>query len=244
MKPLYKKYNEFPSLGQVTAPVFLYHVNNTNSWYLSMPDISRELEHTVQKSYLEQKGRRNDSAIQVIPNYAWDLQHSTWRPCYVDFNVWCIHKDQLLNYISRINNRSRKTESEKLRLLARFYPKQVKWMQQAKPKIPIETNVVDRLSRISPWELRLSEKLGSYEIDVYIPRLRIAIEIDEHGHKNYDENEEKRRNTYLSDHNIELIRYSPDLNDPVRSCDELLRLLITKLISPAYKSFAKDNSLR
>jgi very-short-patch-repair endonuclease len=39
--------------------------------------------------------------------------------------------------------------------------------------------------------------VGPYRIDIYIPKQRIAIEIDEHGHENYDQNKEKEREEYI-----------------------------------------------
>ena len=42
--------------------------------------------------------------------------------------------------------------------------------------------------------------IGSYRIDLYVPELKLAIECDEHDHKDRDINYETRRQKFIEDH--------------------------------------------
>ena len=56
--------------------------------------------------------------------------------------------------------------------------------------------------------------IGSYRIDLYFPEHKLAIECDEHDHKDRDINYETRRQKFIEDHlNCKVIRYNPDAKD-------------------------------
>ena len=56
--------------------------------------------------------------------------------------------------------------------------------------------------------------IGSYRIDFYFPEHKLAIECDEHNHKDRDINYEIRRQKFLEDQlNCKFIRYNPDAKD-------------------------------
>ena len=68
-------------------------------------------------------------------------------------------------------------------------------------------------------------KLGPYRLDMYIPELRIAIEIDENGHSAYAGADEQTREQHIESHGITLVRFNPDkdYDHPVEH--ELIRVL-------------------
>ena len=56
--------------------------------------------------------------------------------------------------------------------------------------------------------------IGSYRIDLYFPEHKLAIECDEHDHKDRDINYEIRRQKFIEDQlNCKFIRYNPDAKD-------------------------------
>ena len=56
--------------------------------------------------------------------------------------------------------------------------------------------------------------IGSYRIDLYFPEHKLAIECDEHDHKDIDINYEIRRQKFIEDQlNCKFIRYNPDAKD-------------------------------
>ena len=55
---------------------------------------------------------------------------------------------------------------------------------------------------------------GSYRIDLYFPEHKLAIECDEHDHKDRDINYERRQQEFIEDQlNCKFIRYNPDAKD-------------------------------
>ena len=56
--------------------------------------------------------------------------------------------------------------------------------------------------------------IGSYRIDLYFPEHKLAIECDEHDHKDRGINYEIRRQKFIEDQlNCKFIRYNPDAKD-------------------------------
>ena len=56
--------------------------------------------------------------------------------------------------------------------------------------------------------------IGSYRIDLYFPEHKLAIECDDHDHKDRDINYEIRRQKFIEDQlNCKFIRYNPDAKD-------------------------------
>ena len=56
--------------------------------------------------------------------------------------------------------------------------------------------------------------IGSYRIDLYFPEHKLAIECDEHDHKDRDFNHEIRRQKFIEHQlNCKFIRYNPDAKD-------------------------------
>ena len=56
--------------------------------------------------------------------------------------------------------------------------------------------------------------IGSYRIHLYFPEHKLAIESEEHDHKNRDINYEIRRQNFIEDQlNCKIIRYNPDPNN-------------------------------
>ena len=80
---------------------------------------------------------------------------------------------------------------------------------------PKETETLLYIKKAFSGEKMESQyKCGNYRIDLYFPSLKIAIECDEDGHKNYDKKKEKNRETYIKKSlNCSIIRYNPDKKD-------------------------------
>ena len=61
----------------------------------------------------------------------------------------------------------------------------------------------------------------NYLIDFYFPKYKLAIEVDELGHKDRDQTKENKRQKDLNEYvDCELIRINPDKKD-FSACDEL-----------------------
>lgn len=77
-----------------------------------------------------------------------------------------------------------------------------------------EIEIVSHLQKVLDRMKILYEpqkKVGKYKIDLYLPRQKLAIEIDEHGHKDRDEDyEERREETIQRVLKCEFLRVNPD----------------------------------
>lgn len=110
---------------------------------------------------------------------------------------------------------------------------------------PIECNVLIQLEQACPWEMIRQYTLGTYRIDAYFPRMKLAIEIDEHGHSDRDPQEEKRRDTVLKDHDIVLLRFNP--HDPSHHGQPglaLIKQVWSRTSSPDFVSFREKHQLK
>ena len=86
-------------------------------------------------------------------------------------------------------------------------------------------------------------RVGKYRLDAFIPRLHLAIQIDEHGHRGYDPAEEKEYDEVIRDHNIVCIRFNPDQKYAVPAQYELIRLVWERTLSPDFSSFREKLKL-
>ncbi len=74
--------------------------------------------------------------------------------------------------------------------------------------------------------------IGQYRIDLYIPKYKIAIEIDEHGHAAYGKEDEKNREDYIKEHltkNIYRINPHNGLYRPAKIYGEIKRMFFRQL---------------
>lgn len=60
-------------------------------------------------------------------------------------------------------------------------------------------------------QINLQHRVGDYRIDLYLPEYNLAIECDEFGHKDRDENYEIEREEYIKKElGCKFIRFNPD----------------------------------
>lgn len=64
-------------------------------------------------------------------------------------------------------------------------------------------------------QIECQKNFGSYFVDMYLPKYKIAIECDEHGHDDRCELYEKRRQRYIEDsvEGLKFVRFNPDSKD-------------------------------
>lgn len=62
-------------------------------------------------------------------------------------------------------------------------------------------------------EINFQKSIGKYRIDAFFPKYNLAIECDEHNHKDRSEQYEKKRQTFIESEGIKFIRFDPDAKD-------------------------------
>ena len=124
-----------------------------------------------------------------------------------------------------------------------FSPTQNSTGDKVKQSIKYKVNIIKEVNRYEPVEATCKRDLmdaletdgieytdeytiGKYRIDMYIPKYKVAIEIDEHGHITYDKEKEKIREDYIKKHltnNIYRINQHNGLYRPAKIYGEIKR---------------------
>jgi hypothetical protein len=215
----------------------------TGDIFLDAFQVCREIGVTCGKAHLNHKLRNHPQVDDNTATHVWNSDDSTWTILPLPTSeVKMIKYTNLKSFISDMIKRSRKGLQERITIFKKFNIVLSKEDLQSQ-HVPIECSVMDIFSAACPFEVLKQHRIGKYRLDAYIPRLKLAIEIDENGHRSYDENEEKQYNTIVRDHGIVSIRYVPDEEYPLKSGLELVKMVWSRSLSPDYSIFAHKNKL-
>jgi hypothetical protein len=220
------------------------HIDTSGDIWFSCVDIYKELQSTVSKQYIQHCGKKYDHTKKKQINLEWNYSNSTWEQ-HVSTKVnevLMVKEEYLKEFVKSVVNKARKTKSQKLDLLKKFNI--ILTCDEKKDiKIPIECSVLDIFIKACPFTVETQYRIGKYRLDAYISRLKIAIQIDENGHKHYDKDEEKVYNTVMRDHNIVCIRFIPDEKEPVESGLKLVNIIWERTLSPDFNTFSAQYKL-
>ena len=197
-------------------------------------DVFRYLESTVSQATMKHNCRKYSYIRSCFPNVVWN--GSKWESFSSSTQMEMVSVNDLKNFITGILHRARKTKIQKMDLFKKFNIF-LSEEEQHQMKVPIECSVLDVFIRACPFPVDLQYRVGKYRLDAFIPRLKMAIQIDEKGHKSYNQEEEKEYDTIIRDHNIVCIRYVPNENDSLASGLELVNKVWQRTLSPDFSSF-------
>jgi len=214
--------------------------------------VFRTLENRSQRKHL---GRRisvyaqsvqNDHHVcQRAPTHEWNATDCQWEP--VDAKEsngpeWMVSADHLEDFATWCLVRARKTTREKVNLLRKL---NIKRDESKLPEAPIEQQVIDELRKMCPYRVDTQHRVGKYRLDAFIPRLRIAIQIDEHDHSGYDTDEEKDYDDAVRSNNMVLVRFNPHTKDRMVGTpgQELVKRMWERTLSPDYQAFSREQKL-
>jgi hypothetical protein len=139
---------------------------------------------------------------------------------------------ELVTHIKRAIDRKRKHLEYKKELIASLGLSHL-----IQPALDIEHSCLGLLIHACPFTILTNYRLGKYKIDAYIPDLRLAIEIDEHNHKGYDENQEKTREREIRNSSMALLRFNPHQHKI--PAETLVAEVWKKTLSPEMKAFVR-----
>lgn len=185
---------------------------------------------------------------QRMMTHEWDPTSQKWYPLPSpknpdDYLEWALPVSKLARFIGWALERSRKTREEKLRLFALF-DLQLNEKEAEAVKGPVENELLAVLSQCLPFKVEYQHRVGKYRLDAFIPRLRLAIQIDEHGHQGYDAADEKEYDEVIRDNNIVCLRFNPDQKyggTPPQY--ELVRQVLERILSPDFATFREKYKL-
>jgi hypothetical protein len=216
-----------------------------SSGFFSCQDIFKEIDYKVSHSnihkIISQLNCKNIQCKKLCPDLSWNSKSESWdKYPVINQNMYMVSVKDLKEFLLHIVNRMRKNKEDKILLLKKFNIHLTE-EETNNIKVPIENHLISLLYKCCPFSIETSYKLGNHIIDAFIPRLRLAIMIDEHGHKNYDFNEEKDYDTLIRDNNMVLFRFNPNEQYLFDVESELIRKIWSLTLSPEMKAFIRQN---
>lgn len=185
---------------------------------------------------------------QKLMTHEWDQATRQWYGLPVarepdEYLEWAVPVADLRQFVEWALERSRKTREEKVRLFALF-DLTLNEQQVETLKGPVENELLAVLSQCLPFKVEYQYRVGKYRLDAFIPRLRLAIQIDEQGHRGYDAGDEKEYDEVLRDNNIVCLRFNPDQKyGGVPPQYELVRQVWERTLSPDFGAFREKHKL-
>lgn len=155
---------------------------------------------------------------------------------------WCVAVKDVEAFVHWALRRTRKTRDQKITLFKKFNVNLTEEEASAL-KVPIENDLLDALRQCLPFQMKFQYRVGKYRLDAFIPRLRLGIQIDEGGHRNYNQQEEKEYDEVVRDHNIVCLRFNPHVQHLHAPHYELVRQVWERTLSPDFSSFRRENRL-
>jgi very-short-patch-repair endonuclease len=205
--------------------------------------IMREVGNKASQIYLRKRIKQfateNPDVVQEQDLiYEWDKSTSKWYPLAGKVNDWAVEISKLSKFVEWVLLRARKTREEKLRMFTHFNLT-VAETEQLTVKGAIENEFLDVLNQCIPFKMEYQYRIGKYRLDAFIPRLRLAIQIDENGHTGYDSSDEKEYDEVVRDHQIVCIRFHPKKQNVY----ELVRQVWQRTLSPDFATFREKYCL-
>jgi very-short-patch-repair endonuclease len=216
--------------------LFGVYIDETKT-YLTCMSIFKEMDNRASQIYLinrlKQKRGLTVELQSFIPNAVWNSQSwESYKP-ESDEVEFCVAVSDLPKFVEWAQQRTRKTQAEKERNLKKFNIP----VDAVEVKVPIENELLDILQQVLPYKMEFQYRIGKYKVDAFIPRLRIAIEIDENNHRNYNINEQKEYEEVLRDSNIILIRFNPHEKYNEKVPFALVKKVWERSIAPDFSAF-------
>jgi very-short-patch-repair endonuclease len=232
MSDLFRLKNLTPG-SAMTAHVDLHQ------WWYSLKDIYNALENTSGHAQLVLLAKKYDCIQLKVPNKEWNQLDKKWEDCSGSEPQLMVSSNRLSELAEVIVNRTRKSGSHKSQLCKKLGVD----IPVENIKVPIECSVLDIFIQTCPFKVETQYRLGKYKLDAFIPRLKIAIQIDENNHTGYSESEEKEYDTVIRDHQIVCIRFVPDPHHELESALQLVNLVWQRTLSPDFVDFKKNHML-
>jgi len=240
--------NNLPSFPLYPLCKSLTGLRSDNSFYLGCVSVFKELGNHTSQLYIRKRLRKaaetglHSPLVELTPDLVWSNEDHTWQPLSTEKD-YCVDIQHLKEFINWAQLRTRKPLLEKQNMFAKFNislnEDDVKQI-----KVPIENEILDVLRNCLPFQLEEQYRVGKYRLDAFIPRLRIGIQIDEHGHKNYPLQEEKEYDEVLRDNNIVCIRFNPHEKYLHKTpALELVKRVWERTLSPDFTVFRKEFKL-
>ncbi len=229
--PIYKQSFSFPDVFRMRAQL-------NGSWSFSLVDVYIVLENTSGLAHISLFAKKH-SLIKQVPNREWNQVNKRWEIVTYSEPIFMIHESKLQDLCLLIVNKTRKTIAQKADVCRKLNV----CIPTTDLKAPIECSVLDTFTQACPFKVELQYRLGKYKLDAFIPRLKIAIQIDENNHSGYSVEEEKDYDTVIRDHHIVCIRFVPDVTHPNESALKLVNMVWQRTLSPDFIDFKLKHAL-
>jgi very-short-patch-repair endonuclease len=204
--------------------------------WLSCVCIYRGLGNSSSRAHICSQARKHANVEKRPVNLEWSS--GEWYNADGPEQLMVRHAD-LPAFVESIMKRQRKTKQQKVDLMRKLN------VEAPDISVPIECSVLDTFIRACPFAVELQFRVGKHRLDAFVPRLRLAIQVDEGGHTAYDQAEEKDYDAAMRDHNIVCLRFVPSSRrTDTENGLALVSLVWQRTMSPDFKAFARQQDLR
>jgi very-short-patch-repair endonuclease len=224
----------FPQVEQMKA-----YCTKNKIWWYSLNDVYKVLENTSGQPHILKFAKEHECIQLQQTNREWNQVENKWEISNNSDMIYMIPNSHLVEMVTLIVNRTRKSLSQKSDVCLKLNVT----IPESNLKVPIECSMLDIFTKACPFKVELQYRLGKYKLDAFIPRLKIAIQIDENNHSQYDQLEEKEYDTVIRDHHIICIRFVPDKNKELDSALKLVNIVWQRTLSPDFVEFKSNHSL-
>jgi len=206
--------------------------------FLSCSDVMRELGSRSSVKYVRQKMKSCAGAHGLALSEmeaGWEWSAGTWQKLKrAGAKELMMCASDLSNAVRWMLSSRRMTRAEKASAMRRIGldadSDEVRCNQ-----VPVELLLIEALERVCPFRVIRQFGVGKYRLDAYMERPRLAIQIDEQGHRGYDAEDERDMEDQLREMGIVLLRYNPDSRDPLNTesvVDDFIQRVWAKVCSP------------
>lgn len=183
-------------------------VRFTECGRVSLYDLFKMMNITSNEKKQLQKYKacvRHHAITNLSPTLRWNKEDRSTSTIKGAKETPCADIEHTLMFLAYFLPRADNLpEKEVQRLLACFELTDVTFL-------PVnEKSIMSDLTAAFPWPCVTQFAIGSYRIDLYIPRFKIAIECDEFQHTAYNKIDEEERETFITEQlTCRWVRFDP-----------------------------------
>lgn len=197
------------STTDIPGAVVADGVEPSLDWWISLLDILRVMR-TCSLHHME-KIRHRIVAADIVPlqfassHWTWTRDQG-WERLDSSSSTWFLPYTELSTLVGWVIKHSRMSTHRQ------------QWIcdtlgmgssPSGQIQLCLEEHLVSMLEQVCPYTIQKQYRLERYRLDVYLPEVKLAVEIDERGHQHYDETHEREKEQCIASHGIRLLRLNP-----------------------------------
>ena len=191
----------------------LHSFEDERGQFFGIVDLMIHLGHFANRKVAAQQWRNIAKRLTCLATL--DYSKMFWRSFALDASKacdCCTVKDFMKHIYPYLNPRTSKGNRQRAR---HDFRQNMNLCEGCATPAIVEAEIHEKVGKaFSMHGSVLQHKIGPYRIDLYFPTLRLAIECDENGHSQYNEEKEVERTRFITENlRCTWIRYDPYAED-------------------------------